>query len=94
MSNVQLEVRDVRVNPRVEQVMPLIDWFSDNQGFIKKLIKAKLTSMVSDFAMKPGYTWYVLNAVNESNQKSVLQFLKSDPDRSKFIKYFKKLQGA
>ena len=94
MSNVQLKLPNVQVNPGLEQVMPLIDWFSDNQGFIKKLIKAKLTSMVSDFAMKPGYTWYVLNAVNESNQKSVLQFLKSDPDRSKFIKYFKKLQGA
>lgn len=94
MSNVQLKLPNVQVNPNLDQVMPLIDWFSDNQGFIKKLIKAKLTSMVSDFAMKPGYTWYVLNAVNESNQKSVLQFLKSDPDRSKFIKYFKKLQGA
>lgn len=94
MSNVQLKLPNVQVNPGLEQVMPLIDWFSDNQGFIKKLIKAKLTSMVSDFAIKPGYTWYVLNAVNESNQKSVLQFLKSDPDRSKFIKYFKKLQGA
>lgn len=94
MSNVQLKLPNVQVNPNLDQVMPLIDWFSDNQGFIKKLIKAKLTSMVSDFAMKPGYTWYVLNAVNESNQKSVLQFLKSDPDRSKFIKYFKKLQGV
>ena len=94
MSNIQLKLPNVQVNPNLDQVMPLIDWFSDNQGFIKKLIKAKLTSMVSDFAMKPGYTWYVLNAVNESNQKSVLQFLKSDPDRSKFIKYFKKLQGA
>lgn len=94
MSNVQLKLPNVQVNPNLDQVMPLIDWFSDNQGFIKKLIKAKLTSMVSDFAMKPGYTWYVLNTVNESNQKSVLQFLKSDPDRSKFIKYFKKLQGA
>ena len=94
MSNVQLKLPNVQVNPNLDQVMPLIDWFSDNQGFIKKLIKAKLTSIVSDFAMKPGYTWYVLNAVNESNQKSVLQFLKSDPDRSKFIKYFKKLQGA
>lgn len=94
MSNVKLKLPNVQVNPNLDQVMPLIDWFSDNQGFIKKLIKAKLTSMVSDFAMKPGYTWYVLNAVNESNQKSVLQFLKSDPDRSKFIKYFKKLQGA
>lgn len=94
MSNVQLKLPNVQVNPNLDQVMPLIDWFSDNQGFIKKLIKAKLTGMVSDFAMKPGYTWYVLNAVNESNQKSVLQFLKSDPDRSKFIKYFKKLQGA
>lgn len=93
MSNVQLKLPNVQVNPNLDQVMPLIDWFSDNQGFIKKLIKAKLTSMVSDFAMKPGYTWYVLNAVNESNQKSVLQFLKSDPDRAKFIKYFKKLQG-
>lgn len=94
MSNVQLKLPNVQVNPNLDQVMPLIDWFSDNQGFIKKLIKAKLTSMVSDFAIKPGYIWYVLNAVNESNQKSVLQFLKSDPDRSKFIKYFKKLQGA
>lgn len=94
MSNVQLKLPNVQVNPNLDQVMPLIDWFSDNQGFIKKLIKAKLTSMVSDFAMKPGYTWYVLNAVNDSNQKAVLQFLKSDPDRSKFIKYFKKLQGA
>lgn len=94
MSNVQLKLPNVQVNPNLDQVMPLIDWFSDNQGFIKKLIKAKLTGMVSDFAMKPGYTWYVLNAVNESNQKSVLQFLKSDPDRSKFIKYFKKLQGV
>ena len=94
MSNVQLKLPNVQVNPNLDQVMPLIDWFSDNQGFIKKLIKAKLTSMVSDFAIKPGYTWYVLNAVNESNQKSVLQFLKSDPDRSKFIKYFKKLQGV
>ena len=94
MSNVQLKLPNVQVNPNLDQVMLLIDWFSDNQGFIKKLIKAKLTSMVSDFAMKPGYTWYVLNAINESNQKSVLQFLKSDPDRSKFIKYFKKLQGV
>jgi superfamily II DNA or RNA helicase len=93
MSNVQLKLPNVQVNPGLEQVMPLIDWFSDNQGFIKKLIKAKLTSMVSDFAIKPGYTWHALNSVNESNQKAVLQFLKSNPDRTKFIKYFKKLQG-
>lgn len=94
MSNVQLKLPNVQVNPGLEQVMPLIDWFSDNHGFIKKLIKAKLTSMVSDFAIKPGYTWHALNSVNESNQKAVLQFLKSNPDRTKFIKYFKKLQGS
>ena len=72
---------------------PAIRWESDNKGFIRHLIKAKLSELVSFFGMKSGYVYFNMKNVDTSNQKAVLNFLNYDQiDRSQFLKFFNKLQ--
>jgi len=84
---------NVSVDPKLSAVLPLIHWQTDNHGFIRELIRAKLTELVKYFNFKEGYTFYQMQNVTDLNQKKVLNFLNSDKiEYSEFLKFFKKLQ--
>ena len=84
---------NVAVDKSLLAAEPAIRWNSDNKGFIRHLIKAKLSELVEFFGMKPGYTYFNMKNVTDDNQKSVLNFLNSNHiDRSQFLKFFKQLQ--
>lgn len=84
---------NVSVEPRLNEVMPAIRWESDNLGFVRHLIRAKLTELVSFFGMKSGYVYYTMKGVTDANQKRVLEFLNSDTiDRNQFVSFCKSIQ--
>ena len=84
---------NVAVDKSLLAAEPAIRWNSDNKGFIRHLIKAKLSELVEFFGLKPGYVYFNMKNVNDDNQKSVLNFLNSNQiDRSQFLKFFKQLQ--
>lgn len=84
---------NVAIDTGLNDVKPLISWPSDNKGFIRKLIKAKFTELVSFFGLKPGFVYYNMKNVNLQNEKEVLNFLNlSQIDRSQFMRFFNKLK--
>ena len=92
-SHAMPKLPNVSVDKSLLAAEPAIKWESDNKGFIRHLIKAKLSELVSFFGMKPGYTYMNMKNVNDDNQKATLNFLNSNQiDRSQLIKYFSKLQ--
>lgn len=92
-SHAMPKLPNVSVDKSLLAAEPAIKWESDNKGFIRHLIKAKLTELVSFFGMKPGYVYFNMKNVNDGNQKSVLNFLNSSRiDRSELLKFFSKLQ--
>ena len=92
-SHAMSKLPNVSVDKSLLAAEPAIKWESDNKGFIRHLIKAKLSELVSFFGMKPGYTYMNMKNVNDDNQKATLNFLNSNQiDRSQLIKYFSKLQ--
>lgn len=92
-SHAMPKLPNVSVDKSLLAAGPAIKWESDNKGFIRHLIKAKLSELVSFFGMKPGYTYMNMKNVTDDNQKATLNFLNSNQiDRSQLIKYFSKLQ--
>lgn len=84
---------NVTVDPALQAMLPLVQWHTDNQGFVRELIRVKLAELVNKFGIKKGYTWYQMQNINDPNQKSVLVFLNSDKiEYRAFLKFFKKLQ--
>lgn len=86
---------DLTVLPALSNAIDYVSWdeASDNSNFIKYLIRAKLTEVCSEHAIKPGYIHYTMQLVNSDNEKQVLTFLnKSNLDRAKVVKFFKKFQ--
>ena len=84
---------NVAISTELNAALPLVNWNSDNQGFIRELIRAKLTELCKFFQMKIGYVYYQMRNINDFNQKAVLTFLNSEHiEYSKLLKYFKKLQ--
>ena len=85
--------QNVAISTELNAALPLVNWNSDNQGFIRELIRAKLTELCKFFQMKIGYVYYQMRNINDFNQKAVLTFLNSEHiEYSKLLKYFKKLQ--
>lgn len=86
---------DLTVLPALSNAIDYVSWdeASDNSNFIKYLIRAKLTEVCNEYAIKPGYIHYTMQLVNSDNEKQVLTFLnKSNLDRAKVVKFFKKFQ--
>ena len=86
---------NVSVDKSLLQAEPAIKWNSDNKGFIRHLIRAKLTELVSFFGMKPGYTYYSLKGVNKNNEKSVMTFLnKNSITKKELLNFFKSINPS
>ena len=72
-----------------------IDWENElnNIAFIKHLIRLRLSEVCDEWAIKPGYIHYTMQLITSDNEKQILTFLnRSDLDRTKIVKFFKKLQ--
>ena len=84
---------NVSVDPGLNDVIPLIHWHTDNKGFIRKLIKAKMGDIITYLDIKPGWAYYTMKNVNRDNEKSVLNFLNlSHIDRAQFLRFFNKIK--
>jgi hypothetical protein len=84
---------NVAVDKSLLAAEPAIRWESDNKGFIRHLIRAKLSELVNFFGMKSGYTFMNMKSVTDDNQKLVLNFLNSNQiSRTELIKFFSKIQ--
>lgn len=84
---------NITIDTSLNDVKPLISWPSENKGFIRKLIKAKLTELVSFFGIKPGWVYYTMKNITLQNEKEVLNFLNlSHIDKSQFMRFFNKLK--
>ena len=83
---------NVSIDTSLNEAKPLISWHSDNLGFVRKLIKAKMTSLVNFFGMKPGYVYFNMKNVTKDNEKQVINFLNLEHmTKEHFIKFFTKL---
>ena len=72
-----------------------IDWTDElnNNTFIKHLIRLRLSEVCDEWAIKPVYIHYTMQLITSDNEKQILTFLnKSDLDRTKIVKFFKKFQ--
>ena len=86
---------NVAVNRELDAAIDLISWNSANQGFVKKLVKMKLSHIADYFGFKPGYVYYVARAITADNEKAILTHLSNTTfERNDFIKYCKRLQNS
>lgn len=84
---------NVAVDPGLNDAIPLIHWHTDNRGFIRQLIKAKMGDIITYLDIKPGWAYYTMKNVNRENEKSVLNFLNlPQTDRAKFLRFFNKIK--
>ena len=93
ISNVPMpQLANVTIDRELNHFIPLIDWSSKtaNAGFIRKLLKLKLTHIVEFLGMKPGVVFYKMKAITKPNERKVWNFLNSQNiDRTNFFKFFK-----
>ena len=83
---------NVSVDPGLNDAIPLIHWHTENRGFIRQLIKAKMGDIITYLDIKPGWLYYTMKNINHDNEKSVLNFLNQQQiDRAQFLRFFKKL---
>jgi len=86
---------NVQVDRNLDAAIDLISWETDNKGFVKKLIKLKLSHIIQFFGMKQGMLWYLSKAITTENEKSILSFISNNTfERSEFLKYTKRLQDS
>jgi len=80
-------------NPKLDSLLELIDnWESPNSGFIRKLIKSKLTYAANYYGIQPGWVYYAMKSINSTNEKLVLNFIKQGGFTSnELTKFFYKL---
>lgn len=84
---------NVSVNRELDAAIDLINWDSDNLGFVKKLIKMKLAHIIQFFGMKSGMLFYLAKAITPENEKKILTDISTRSfERNEFIKYTRRLQ--
>lgn len=84
---------NVSVDTGLNDAIPLIHWHTDNKGFIRQLIKAKMGDIITYLSIKPGWAYYTMKNVNKDNEKSVLNFLNQPQhERAQFLRFFNKIK--
>jgi len=85
---------NLTVIPSLSNAVNQVNWNGgDNKGFIKYIIRSKLSQLCEEWGIKPGFVFYNIQYITSLNEKSVLTFLNKDGlDRTKIVKFFKKIQ--
>ena len=92
-SSTQLKFDGVTVDPGLYNLVPLIKWDKpSNDGFIKRLIRAKLVKLLESVNIRVGYAHYQMRLITPLTEKTVMKFIMKDNlDKAKVVKFFSNL---